>query len=57
MKSENIANLYLKQKHAEYELYKKICTENLLCKPKTGQGKFGTIQFGTIQFGNRTIWY
>ena len=57
MKRLNIANVYQKQKYAKYELCKKVSTKNLLCKPQTVQGKFGTIQFGTIQFGNRTIWY
>ena len=62
MKRQNIANLYQKQKYAKYELCKKICTENLLCKPQTVQGKFGTIQFGnrtigTGQFGTKSIWH
>ena len=52
MKRLNIANVYQKQKYAKYELCKKVSTKNLLCKPQTVQGKFGT-----IQFGNRTIWY
>ena len=55
MKRQNIANLYQKQKYAKYELCKKICTENLPCKPQTVPWKFGTIQLGTMQFGTDNL--
>ena len=65
MKRQNIANLYQKQKYAKYELCKKICTENLLCKHKHKRYKgnlapynlapynLATGQFGTGQFGTK----
>ena len=48
-----ILQIYNKSKNMQnMSCVKRICTENLPCKPQTVPGKFGT-----IQFGNRTIWH